>query len=213
MKIPENDFLSIHRYLDEGTVWNQYDIVKGSMDIIASQAVTFGLENTKDKPIPVILNEIGAVLPNHAGPSQLYEKDKEGILLHDMLFAPFFSGSAGCGSPWHWDHYLMKNKLWFHFNRFYKTIENIDPVKEKFQPLFFEENNVRYYALKGANKTLIWCRDSENDWKSEFHEGILPRTITNLSFEQNKHLGKQFNRVQFYNPWSDVKTDIYGYLS
>lgn len=58
---------------------------------------------------PVILAETGAVEPKHAGPSQYYPLDTVGIILHDALFAPFFSGAAGAGMIWHWDQYVANN--------------------------------------------------------------------------------------------------------
>ena len=69
--IPNNDFLSIHRYLDEGDKWQQYPVVKGAIDSLVSNAVNIGLEFTKENPKPIVINEIGAVQPNHAGPSAL----------------------------------------------------------------------------------------------------------------------------------------------
>jgi hypothetical protein len=65
----------------------------------------------------------------------LYAVDKDGSLLHDLLFAPFFAGAAGPGQAWHWDHYIDKNDLWYHFARFNEAIKDIDPVQEKFIPV------------------------------------------------------------------------------
>ena len=41
-----------------------------------------------------------------------------GIILHDVLFAPFFAGAAGPGHCWHWNVYVDRNNLWHHFARF-----------------------------------------------------------------------------------------------
>ena len=41
--------------------------------------------------------ECGAVERRHAGMSHLCMLDKDGMMLHDQIFAPFFAGSAGCG--------------------------------------------------------------------------------------------------------------------
>ena len=37
------------------------------------------------------------------------------MILHDVLFAPFFAGAAGAGQIWHWDEYVDKNNLWWQF--------------------------------------------------------------------------------------------------
>lgn len=198
-----NDFLSIHRYLDEGTAWDQYAVTKGPMDILAADAVKKGLDLTKNAVKPVVMNEIGAVQPNHAGPSALYERDNEGTLLHDMIFAPFFSGAAGTGSPWHWDSYIYKKNLWYHFKRFANAIKDIDPIIEKFVPVAFETNDVRCYALKGSTKTIIWCRDAAVNWKTELEGGIAAIEKTGLIIDQTTQLGKQYTNARFYNPWAD----------
>jgi hypothetical protein len=39
----------------------------------------------------LLLAQSGAVEPSHSGPSKLYAKDKDGIILHDILFTPFFA--------------------------------------------------------------------------------------------------------------------------
>jgi len=95
--MPGNDLAQVHRYLDLGA---SLDVCKGPMDELAADAVRELLSYRPDRP--VTLAESGAVEPRHTGPFQLYAADKEGILLHDVLFAPFFSGAAGTGQIWHW---------------------------------------------------------------------------------------------------------------
>lgn len=109
-QLPANDFAQVHRYLDTGAAW---DVCHGPMDVLAADAVrqlaAFNLAK------PILLAECGAVEPRYAGPFRLYEKDHEGVLLHDLMFAPFFAGSAGCGQSWHWYFYVDKHDLWHHF--------------------------------------------------------------------------------------------------
>lgn len=206
-EIATNDYFSIHRYLDEGTSWKQYENTKLPIDQLASDAVRKGLVMVRSNPRPVVINEIGAVQPNHAGPSKLYPIDTEGTLLHDMIFAPFFSGAAGTGSTWHWDHYIYKNNLWYHFKRFANAIEGIDPVKEKFEPVYFETGGVRCYALKGKTKTIIWCRDAAVTWQTELRDGVPASEKANLVIDANEQLGNQYTSARFYNPWSDTWTN------
>ena len=104
--IPENDIAQVHRYLDLGA---RLEVCHGPVDILAADAVQTLLSFNSGKP--VVLAESGAVEPSHSGPFKLYDQDKEGILLHDILFAPFFTGAAGAGQCWHWDSYVAKNDL------------------------------------------------------------------------------------------------------
>jgi hypothetical protein len=152
----------------------------------------------------MLLAEVGAVLPNHAGPSELYPLDKDGVLLHDMLFAPFFSGSAGTGNSWHWDKYIDRNNLWYHFDRFNECVKGINPISENFIPVKMYNSRLRIYILSGKNTLLIWCRDSQNDWKSEFQKGLKPEEIFNQVIDFSNLISKStIRRVTFYDPWKN----------
>jgi len=74
----------------------------------------------------------------------------------DILFAPFFSGSAGAGMSWHWESYVHRNNLWYHFQRFNEVIKGINPIKEGFVPSKAETRDLRVYLLKGKKTNLVW---------------------------------------------------------
>ena len=171
--VRDNDFMQIHRYLDPGA---DLDVCRGPMDVVAASAVRELLDRRRDRP--AIVAETGAVKRDHAGPCVFYGQDTEGALLHDELFAPFFSGSAGSGQPWHWDHqYIDGNGLWWHFRRFATAVEGLDPVAESFRPFYTESRRLRMYGLKGRKTAAIWCRDKLNSWENEFVHGEPARTI------------------------------------
>ena len=154
-------------------------------------------------PKPVLLAEGGAVEPNHSGPFKLYKKDKDGIILHDVLFSPFFAGAAGPGHCWHWDHYVAPNNLWFQFGRFAAAVDGLDPPAENFQPFELEHERLYVYGLKGKTKTLVWCRDKQNTWKTELEKDKSPEMLTRLDVR----LAVQDKRVRFYDPWENRWTD------
>lgn len=201
-----NEFVSLHRYLDPGDKWEQYSQVKGDIDTLVSTLMHFAKANITDRPI--VYNEIGAVEGSHAGPSKLYPFDKEGMLLHDMVFAPFFCGAAGSGSMWHWDHYILKNDLWQPFKTFSHLTSKLNPIKENFSSFEFEACGVRCYGLAGKTQTIIWCRDSANNWNTELLQGNPPTLKTDLKFEQRECIGKRYSSVQFYDPWKDKWSEV-----
>jgi hypothetical protein len=84
----------VHRYLDPGA---EMKVCQDPMDIICSSAIEELRSYHASKPI--ILAETGAVEARHAGPSKLYPLDTAGVLLHDILFAPFFSEQQVQGWP------------------------------------------------------------------------------------------------------------------
>jgi len=110
-------------------------------------------------------------------------KDTEGILLHDVIWAPFMSGAAGTGQIWHWDHYVQANDLWWQFDRFAEATAGIDPPAEAFEPLMLEHPRLRVYVLRGARTVLIWCRDRANDWAAELRDGVPPELLTGVHLD------------------------------
>lgn len=207
-----NEIFSIHRYLDEGNQWSQYPIVRGPIDELASNAAFVGNELVKNNPKPVVINEIGAVDPDHSGPFNLYEKDKEGVLIHDMIFAPFFSGSAGSGGIWHWNQYIYSQNLWYHFQRFQRAINGVDPISEKFEPTYFEENGVRCYVLNGKSTTIIWCRDTVNNWETELRNNVPANPKNNFSINLKALKNSNYKQYRIYDPWND-KWESYSQIA
>ncbi len=194
-----NDFANVHRYLDLGA---SLDVCKGPVDILAADAIREIQSYKPEKP--VLLAESGAVEPSHSGPFKLYRKDTAGIILHDVLFAPFFTGAAGTGQIWHWDYYVAANNLWFQFDRFAETVKEIDPTTEAFEPIILDHPRLRIYALKGRHTFLAWCRDSQNTWQTELADGKRPETVANTTLSM-PNINENINQsvVAFYDPWSN----------
>ncbi len=198
--MPGNNVAQVHRYLDLGA---RLDVCHGPVDVLAAEAIRELLAVEPGRP--VLLAESGAVEPRHSGPFKLYEKDKAGIILHDVLFAPFFAGAAGSGHCWHWDRYVDPNDLWWQFGRFARAIEGIDPAAEQFKPQMIEHDRLRVYALVGRRNTLLWCRDKQNTWQSELADGTPPEKIRHAVVNL-KGVVAQENEfpVKIYDPWQNI---------
>ncbi len=197
--MPGNDVAQVHRYLDLGAA---FDVCHGPVDLLAFDAVNTLLTYHPDRP--VILAESGAVEPNHAGPSKLYPIDHAGILLHDILFAPFFAGAAGPGEIWHWNDYVAANNLWYHFGRFAEVVRGLDPPSEGFEPLMSQQARLRVYVLRGRHTVLAWCRDSQNTWESELKNAEAPETLQGLKVSLKAALeGLRVKSARFYDPWTN----------
>lgn len=204
MLLPGNEIAQVHRYLDLGA---SMEVCKASMDVIASSAVEELQKYETNKP--VILAETGAVEPRHAGPSKYYPIDREGILLHDILFAPFFAGSAGAGMSWHWESYVHKNNLWYHFNRFHQVIKSINPIEEEFVPHQVETNALRIYLLKGKHTNLLWLRDKTSNWESELEKGMAPSTLQGIQVTlQELGITSSIENLEVYDPWKNSWTTL-----
>jgi len=134
---------------------------------------------------------------------------QEGILLHDILFAPFFSGAAGGGQIWHWDSYVAPNNLWFQFGRFAQVVQGLDPPAEGFEPVMAPHERLRVYVLKGRHTVLAWCRDTRNTWESELKNGEKPETLRGMVVNLSKLLPSgKIRSKRVYDPWADRWSDL-----
>lgn len=202
-RLQANDIAQIHRYLDLGA---KLEICHASVDLFAVDAVR-ELQALEVKK-PILLAESGAVEPCHSGPFKLYEKDRDGVILHDVLFAPFFAGAAGPGHIWHWDSYVAKNDLWWHFGRFAQAVAGISPPAEAFRVQRVEDPRLRVYVLNGERTTLAWCRDSQVTWQSALAEGRQAETLSNLKVTLPlPRAGGKISAIA-YDPWSGVSTPL-----
>jgi hypothetical protein len=193
--MPANDLAQVHRYLDLGA---SLDVCKGPMDVLAADSVR-EIAGYQPKR-PILLAESGAVEPKHTGPFKLYATDTAGILLHDVLFAPFFAGAAGAGQIWHWDAYVAKNNLWHHFGRFAETVKGLDPAAESFEPSMAQHDRLRVYLLKGRRTLLAWCRDAKNDWMAELRDGQKPETLRRVVVDLGAVKARS---ARVYDPWAN----------
>ncbi|MBI5691075.1 MAG: cellulase family glycosylhydrolase [Verrucomicrobia bacterium] len=195
-----NDVAQVHRYLDLGA---SLAVCKGPVDVLAADAVRELLAANPGRP--VLLAESGGVEPKHTGPFKLYAADTAGMILHDVLFAPFFAGAAGPGHIWHWDAYVARMNLWHHFGRFAQVVRELDPAAEGFQPRVLSVPPLRIYALQGRNRTLLWCRDTRNTWQTELAERSPPSEVTGLRVALTELLPSKGTRVtaQPYDPWEN----------
>ena len=202
--LPGNQVAQVHRYLDLGA---KMELCHSSMDVICSSAIDEILSYNPGKP--VMLAETGAVEPGHSGPSKLYPLDTAGILLHDILFAPFFSGSAGCGMCWHWESYVDKNNLWYHFGRFSEAIKDIDPITESFVPSRSESGDIRIYQLTGTKTILLWLRDKRNNWQSELRDGQPPLINPGVKVDlKSLGINEISRKIEAYDPWKNKWEDL-----
>ncbi|MGB2820438.1 MAG: hypothetical protein WBF17_05620 [Phycisphaerae bacterium] len=194
-----NDVAQVHRYLDLGA---SLKVCHGPADVLAADAVRE--LRAFDCGRPILLAESGAVEKSHSGPFKLYQKDTDGIILHDVLFAPFFAGAAGPGHIWHWGVYVDRMNLWHHFDRFAEAIDGLDPPAEGFEPIELAHDRLRILALKGKRTFLAWCRDSENTWTAELGEGKAPQRVRGAAIDLSKHADwLAGGAARAYDPWAN----------
>ncbi len=194
-----SDFIQAHRYIDPGA---ELEVCRGPMDLLCADVVRELRE--RNATAPALHSEAGATEWRHSRPSHLYQLDKRGMLLHDALFAPFFAGAAGCGQFWHWDMYLEKHDLWWHFGRFGKAVAGIDPVREEYVPFRRESSHLRIYGLAGRTHFLLWCRDKWNTYENELDQEMAPERLHGIVLNLRDVADDSVMKIEYYLPWEDV---------
>ncbi len=189
--MPGNELAQVHRYLDPGA---PLEICRGPVDILTADAIAKLLAYAPGRP--VLISEVGAVEARHAGPFKLYAQDREGTLLHDGLFAAFFSGSAGAGQFWHWQDYIEPNNLWWHFARFAEAVKDLDPRTPAMEPQRRDQAGLRIYALTSAQSTALWIRDAASDWKSELQDRKPAALLRDVRIPWSSA------QARIFDPWS-----------
>lgn len=203
LPMKNNDLSVVHRYLNEGGVPERSG---GPIDALSAGAVrdARALGTTR----PILLGEGGAVEPHHAARFRHYEADRDGAILHDVLFAPFFAGAAGTGQIWHWDFYVDAHGLWPHFARFREAIRGIDPPGEAFSPRYLETPALRVHGLLGKKTALFWLRDRASDWRSEFEAKKTPQMLAEESLDLESMGVKSLDRgARIFDPWKNEWTE------
>ena len=128
--MPGNDVAQVHRYLDLGA---SLEVCHGPVDMLAADAVReIAACNPKR---PIILAESGAVEPSTAAPSSSTPRTRKACSSTMSSSRPFFAGAAGPGQIWHWDTYVDRNNLWWHFARFAAAVKDIDPRSKISSPI------------------------------------------------------------------------------
>lgn len=94
------------------------------------------------------------------------------------------------------------NNLWYHFARFAKAIEGLDPAAEHFRPFRTETARLRVYGLRGQKTTVIWCRDKKSTWETEVEKGVPPQTV------QGERLPFANCTFACYLPWEDKAVSL-----
>ncbi len=199
-----NEIVQAHRYLDPGA---DLDVCRGPIDVMGHDVI--GRLRDYAPGAPLFWAEAGAVEWKHAAPARkLYDADREGVLLHDILFSAWFAGAAGSGQPWHWEEYLMPGDHWREFGRFSEAVRGVDPRPERFRPRLFENRELRLHLLDGESVLSVWCRDKANDWKSELVENRPPAPIEGVSIDLRNLTADPVSSVEFYAPWSGVRGEL-----
>lgn len=123
-QLDEIDFVTVHKYGPEGfqdIAGTLYEIVRRAWEryrkpvLVTEFGVDWRWEGLTDKP--------------------LYYFDKEGVGLHDGLWATVMAGSPATAMSWWWDNYIHPYNLYHHFKTVAEFLKEIKPAASGFKRL------------------------------------------------------------------------------
>ena len=192
----KSDALQVHRYLDQGA---RHKICGG--DIISSVKEALSFMQSDEKPL--LLAETGAVNNCHSGEFRFYSCDDRGIIFVDSVYTPLFSGSAGCGNIWHWDHrYVESKNLYSYFAPLARLTEHTDFASEGFEAEDFSTDDAYILLLRGKTQTLGFIRNKQDSWTSTLRDGASVSAIKTIS------LPITVSSAKLYPIWKEDTTHL-----
>jgi len=167
---PELDLADLHWYLREawGPLWKDE-----TMAII--DRADFLRKYAPSKP--AILGEIG-LATDKWGKSKYMDMDKEGIHIHNILWASVFSGLSATALFWWWDTFDPMNS-YYHFQPLSLFVSDIPFNDSGLKPavLSVQETNILALALTSSTRTYLWLHDKTATWWNHVVEKRTPPTI------------------------------------
>ena len=108
-------------------------------------------------------------------------KDKQGIILHNAIWAPFFAGSCGTGMHWWWAYYIDPFNLYHHYKPFVQFTADVPWNRLDFAA--FEPkcstDTVRAIARKHTKWGIVgWVHHKQNTWKHVVAKGKTPTAVS-----------------------------------
>ncbi len=180
-----------------GTFWGLDDAIFGLDDIDIAQVHNYGNEIGKFDIVaevpglaesyarfgkPVFFAELGV---HSAGPNESLEVDPSFIGLHDLIWAPVFSPSAGSGMTWWWDNLIDPKDQYFQFKALADFVAGIDWAGQNFEATRANTSdaaNLIAFAMFGKTTGLVWVKNTaEKYW--ELTEAADPAFIEGATID------------------------------
>ncbi len=139
--LPEIDFAQLHLY-------DSSDPASSFQDIST-------LWHAQIPGKPILFGEFG----NSAGGETVDSFDKQGLHLHNSLWASTFNGFASTAMYWWWDSYVDPLNLWPAYARLTRFLDGQDLALYQPAKAVLSSRNVPYRVLAAKDRQMIWLHD------------------------------------------------------
>jgi hypothetical protein len=157
----------------------QHHIYLNSWDSDDAGKVLQNLARISDYGKPYMLGEYGGAAAGVYGAKEniVNQRDKEGIHLHNGIWAGALSGSCATPLMWWWDEYVRPNKLYFHYAALSKFLVGTPWLDPTLRPEEAADNAARVLVLRGDQWALVWAQNRSHTWESVGAAAAI-RTVT-----------------------------------
>ncbi|MCU1258996.1 MAG: hypothetical protein JWO80_1881 [Bryobacterales bacterium] len=195
-KPSENEFAQMHGYY-----YFSEEMKRDAKDIASFMTKWLGEIDGYGKPY--LFAEYG-IVPNKEDTEGLWDRDPQGVHLHNGLWAPLAFGSAGTGMIWWWHTYVDPKNLYFQFKPVAEFTKGIPWTTEGFQraELDSSSRSLRPMGLLGKNLILLWLQNREHTWWNVAQS--TPISPTEDAVVVVKRTTPGLYRIEYFDTWKGV---------
>jgi hypothetical protein len=191
--LPENDFAQMHGYY-----YFSDEMKRDAKDM--ARFMTKWLAEIDHFNKPFLFAEFG-IVPDKPDTVGLWDRDPQGVNLHNGLWAPLADGAAGTGMIWWWHNYVDPKNLYFQFRPVAEFVKGIPWTTEEFQHADLEStsDSLRALGLKGKDLILLWLQNRAHTWWNVAHQMPIP-AVQNATVIV-KGVGSARYKVDYFDTW------------
>jgi hypothetical protein len=191
--LPENEFAQMHGYY-----YFSEEMKRDAKDMAGF--MTKWLSEIDHYGKPYLFAEFG-IVPDKPDTRGLWDRDPQGVHMHNGLWAPLAFGSAGTGMLWWWFNYIDPKDLYFQFRPVAEFVKGISWTNEGFEKADLESSsgNLRALGLTGSHLTLLWLENREHTWwnVTQNHpiQPVEGATVTVKGVQAGRY------KVEYFDTW------------
>jgi hypothetical protein len=102
--------------------------------------------------------------------------DRNGVHMHNGIWAALAHGSAGTAQLWWWGQYVDPKDLYYHFRAVAGFVRNIPWTTAGFSRAGIQasDENLRVLGLRGNRVSILWLQNPAHTWWNVVNESTIP---------------------------------------
>ncbi len=167
-EMPENEFAQMHGY------WYFSDEMRRNATDMAGFMIKW-LDEVAHFGKPYLFAEFG-IRRATAETRALCDADRDGVNLHNGLWAPLASGAAGTGMLWWWGNYVEPKNLYYHFLPVARFTQGIPWTTAGFEKatVTASRQDIRALGLRGGPLAILWIQNKAHTWWNVVFDRPIP---------------------------------------